>query len=63
MITLYHGSGAQDFQVLGDAMTEPEHEALLLNVRQMLRARGADIAVHLLESIPFRVAEADLLEF
>ena len=58
MITLYHGSGAQDFQILGDAIDEREHESLMLNVRQILRARGYDRAVQHLERVAFRVAEA-----
>ena len=57
MITLYHGSGAEDFKILGDVLDEQEREALLLNARQMLRARGEDTAVEYLERVPFRVAE------
>jgi hypothetical protein len=57
LITLYHGSGAQDFEVLGNTLDDNEHEALMLNVRQMLRARGEDGAVDFLERFPFRVKE------
>ena len=57
MITLYHGSGAQDFEMLGNALGDEEHEALMLNVRQVLRARGEDAAVDFLERFPFRVMD------
>jgi len=57
LITLYHGSGAQDFEILADALGEHEHEALMLNVRQVLRARGEEVAVDFLERFPFRMAE------
>ena len=56
MITLYHGSGAQDFEVLDDALDVEKHEALMLNARQILRARHAMTALDFLEQIPFRVA-------
>ena len=57
MITLYHGSGAQDFQILGDALDDKEHETMMLNVRQILCTRGEDAAVDFLERFPFRVME------
>jgi len=57
LITLYHAGGAADFEILGDILDEQEQEALLLNVRQILRARGEDTAVEYLERVPFRVAE------
>jgi hypothetical protein len=57
LITLYHGGGARDFEVLEDVLDEQEHEALLLNARQILRARGENTAVEYLERVPFRVAE------
>ena len=58
MITLYHGSGAQDFEiVLGNLLSDEEHEAMMLNVRQVLRSRGEDFAVDFLERFPFRVTE------
>jgi hypothetical protein len=34
LITLYHGSGAMDFEIIGDALDEEEHESLMLNARQ-----------------------------
>ena len=57
LITLYHGSGAGDFEILGDALNEQEHESLMLNARQMLLARGEDSAVEYIERAAFRVAE------
>jgi nitrogen regulatory protein PII-like uncharacterized protein len=57
LITLYHGSGAEDFQVVGDALNESEHESLMLNARHILRARGEDVAVQYLESTPFRLCD------
>lgn len=57
MITLYHGSGAQDFEILANLLNDEEHEALMLNVRQLLRARGEDYAIDFLERFPFRVTE------
>ena len=57
MITLYHGSGAGDFEVHGDVLDEQEHESLLLNARHILRARGEDFAVKFLERAAFRVTE------
>ena len=55
MITLYHGGGAQDFEIFGDALDEAQHESLILNARQILRARGQDLAIRLLDSASFRV--------
>ncbi len=57
MITLYHGSGAGDVEVHGDALDEQEHESLMLNARQILRARGEDLAVEYLDRAAFRVVE------
>ena len=57
MITLYQGGGAGDFEDLGEAFSEQEQESLLLNVRQMLRARGEDLAVDYLERTSFRIHE------
>jgi len=57
LITLYHGSGAGDFEIQGDALDEQGHESLMLNARQILRARGEDLAVEYLERAAFRVAE------
>lgn len=57
MITLYHGSGAVDFELLGNTLDEQEHESLMLNARQILRVRGEDTAVEYLEHSAFRVAE------
>lgn len=57
LITLYHGSGAGDFEIHGDALDEQEHESLMLNARQILRARGEDLAAEYLERAAFRVGE------
>lgn len=57
MITLYHGSGARDFEVHGDAFDEQKHESLMLNARQILHTRGEDLAVEYLERVAFRVGE------
>ncbi len=57
MITLYQGSGAGDFEIHEDAFEEQEHESLMLNARQILRARGEDLAVEYLERAPFRICE------
>jgi hypothetical protein len=57
LITLYQGSGAGDFEMQGDAFDEREHESLLLNARQILRARGENLAVDYLERVSFRVHE------
>ena len=55
MITLYHGGGAADFEILGDVLDKQDHEVLMLNVRQILRARGAVMALESLERATFLV--------
>lgn len=57
MITLYHGSGTEDFEVHGDVLDEQKHESLMLNARQILRARGEDLAIEYLERAAFHVNE------
>ncbi len=57
MITLYHGSGAGDFEIEGAFLDAEERESLMLNVRQILRARGEIQAIEYLEQAPFRVYE------
>jgi len=57
LITLYHGTGATDFEIIGEAFDEEEHQSFLLNARQILRARGENLAVEYLEHAPFRIAE------
>lgn len=57
MITLYHGSGAGDFKLNGDAFDDQENETLMLNARQILRARGECLAVEYLERAAFHVCE------
>lgn len=57
MITLYRGTGSGSFEHLGEVLEEDALEVLLLNARQMLRARGETRAVEYLERAPFRVYE------
>lgn len=57
MITLYHGSGAGDFELHGDTFDEQKHESLMLNARQILRARGEYLAVEYLDRAAFYVCE------
>ena len=57
MITLYHGSGAGDFKLNGDAFYDQENETLMLNARQILRARDEYLAVEYLERAAFYVCE------
>lgn len=55
MIILYHGSGSRSFELLDEAMPRERVEELLLNMRQLLRARGENKAADLLRIIPFSV--------
>jgi len=57
LITLYHGTGAQDFQILGQSMSDDEQDEILLNARQILRARGEDIALQFLQEIQFNITD------
>lgn len=57
-ITLYHGSGAQDFELFGDSLEPDELRRLLLNARRLLSARGQNQAIALLESGPFEIVSA-----
>jgi len=57
LITLYLGGGAGDFEVHGDSFDEKGQESLLLNARQILRARGEDPAVEYLERAAFRIED------
>jgi hypothetical protein len=54
MITLYCGAGSGDCEIVGEAV-ERHDEALMLNARQILRARGENSAVEFLERTPFRL--------
>jgi hypothetical protein len=56
LITLYHGSGAEDYEICGNALDEQEYESRMLNARQILRARGENYAVEYLERAAFRIA-------
>ena len=55
MLVLYHGTGSRSFELLDEAMPRDRVEELLLNMRQLLRARGEDKAADLLRIIPFSV--------
>jgi len=52
-ITLYHASGADDFEIAGPALDASEAKRVLFNARRLLTARGLTEAVKLLESAPF----------
>jgi len=58
LITLCHGTGAQDFQISKSARENDEIGFLMLNARQMLLARWQDTAADLLGKLPFFIAEA-----
>ncbi len=55
MITLYHGSGAQDFQVLDDAMSAEHWNKLRGVAIRLLRTRDRRRAAEILEEIPFEL--------
>ena len=57
MLTLYHGTGSQSFELLREQFDRSDLEALLLSVRQLLLVRGHASALRLLEGIPFTVFE------
>jgi len=54
-ITLYHASGATDFEVVGPAIDPSEVKRILFNARRILTARGQMDAVALLDSAPFAI--------
>jgi len=55
LISLYHGTGSRGFEICDDALDQQQHESLMLNARQMLRARGKVLAAEYLENTSFRV--------
>ncbi len=57
MITLYHGSGAQDFQVLDDVMPVEKWAQLRSVAVRLLRANGHSRAAEILEKTPFALRE------
>jgi TIR domain len=57
-IILYHGTGAQDFEIVGPASERSEAKRVLFNARRVLIARGQIDAVALLDSAPFAIFPA-----
>ncbi|MDD3950454.1 MAG: toll/interleukin-1 receptor domain-containing protein [Desulfobacterales bacterium] len=57
-VILYHGAGAQDFEVLGPSWETAESSRLLFNVKRLLTVRGQTDAVLLLDSLPFVISPA-----
>jgi Abortive infection C-terminus len=57
MITLYSGSGAQDFAVSGDAMPAEHWNKLKGTAIRLLRTRGQQRASDILEQIPFELRD------
>jgi hypothetical protein len=57
-VVLYHGSGAQDFEIVGPAWKPDLAKRVLFNARRLLIARGQTDAVSLLDSAPFAVFPA-----
>lgn len=57
-IVLYHGTGAQDFEIVGSAWEPTEAKRVLFNARRLLVARGYADSVSLLDSAPFAVFPA-----
>jgi hypothetical protein len=54
MFTIYSGSGAGGFSLLGPALSEEKSRALKLNIERVLRARGHMLAADTLATYPFR---------
>jgi hypothetical protein len=57
MITLYSGSGAQDFQVLNESMPSEYWRKLKGTAIRLLRTRGQQRAADILDQIPFELRE------
>lgn len=58
MIQLYHGSGAGDFTILQDVLTQDQCRILFENAARLLTARTQGRAAEILRSVGFRVVEA-----
>jgi hypothetical protein len=58
MVVLHHGSGARDFEILGQAMSADEWEALKTGAIGLLRARQHPDASNLLARVPFELRDA-----
>jgi hypothetical protein len=54
MVTLYGGSGAGGFSLLGPALSDERARVLKVNIEKVLRARGHVIAADALAAYPFR---------
>lgn len=57
-VVLYHGTGAQDFEIIGSAWEPDVAKRVLFNARRLLVARGQTDAVSLLDSASFAVFPA-----
>lgn len=57
-VILHHGTGAQDFEIVGPAWEPNEAKRVLFNARRLLITRGHADAVTLLDSAPFAVFPA-----
>jgi hypothetical protein len=55
MLTLFHGSGSGSCEILHEELSADELLDLMFNVRRILRARGYDQAVDILQRVPFEV--------
>jgi excisionase family DNA binding protein len=65
-IVLHHGSGAQDFEIVGPSWGPEEAKRTVFNARRLLTARGHPAAVTLLESVhspPFRQLTTSMTNF
>lgn len=57
-IVLHHGSGAQDFEIVGPSWGPEEARRTVFNARRLLTTRAHTAAVALLDSAPFAVFPA-----
>lgn len=58
MLTLYHGSGASDFDLQHESFRDEQWERIKLTTCRLLRRRGSDKAAELLERLPFNLFDA-----
>lgn len=56
MLIFYSGSGAGGFEILDPVMTEDNFESLKVNACKLLSVRKKELAVQLLETIPFELS-------
>ena len=57
-VVLHHGSGAGDFEIVGDPIDPVESRRFLSNARRLLHARGQSDAIDVLELAQFAVFPA-----